>query len=53
MKANPLFLLEFILFDFGAVAFGVWQWWTVRPRKDDKPPAPPTPSEQGPGHPEG
>jgi hypothetical protein len=34
MKANPLFLLEFVLFDGGVLAFCAWQWWTVRPRRD-------------------
>ncbi len=48
MRANPLFLLEFVLFDVGAIAFGVWQWWTVRPRKTAK-----SASEDRPGHPEG
>ncbi len=34
MKPNTVLFVEFLFFDVAAVAFGVWQWWTVRPRKD-------------------
>ena len=34
MDVNPLFLLEFVLFSGVAVAWGVYEWWSVRPKKD-------------------
>lgn len=33
MEVNPLFLLEFVLFSGVALAWGVYEWWSVRPKK--------------------
>jgi hypothetical protein len=50
VKPNTLLFVEFLFFDVAAVAFGVWQWWTVRPRRDKGVDS--RPSDEGPGHPE-
>lgn len=34
MEFNPLFLLEFVLFSGVALAWGIYEWWSVRPKKD-------------------
>jgi hypothetical protein len=52
MKSTPLFWLWFLLFDGGALAFGVWQLWTVRPQRRQKP-QDRAASGEGPGHPKG
>jgi hypothetical protein len=51
MKSNTVLFLEFMFFDAVALAFGVWQWWTVRPRKPAR--AEPAGSGEGAKHPEG
>ena len=56
MKQNSVFLLETLLFEGGALAFGVWQLWSVWPNKKDKagkPSALARSSPEDPGHPEG
>ncbi len=50
MKSGWVPFLAFILFDVAAVAFAVWQWWTVRPREDKLADLPR--SDESPGHPE-
>jgi hypothetical protein len=52
MKSTPLFWLWFLLFDGGALAFGVWQLWTVRTQRP-KAPQDRAASDEGPGHAEG
>jgi hypothetical protein len=47
MDNSPVFLIEFGLFGFVAVGFGVWQVWSVR-RLLRKPP-----SKEPPRHTEG
>jgi hypothetical protein len=56
MAQNAVFLLETLLFEGGALAFGVWQFWSVRPNKKAKPDEPSAlsrTSPEDPGHPEG
>ncbi len=55
MKSHYVFLLETGLFEGVALAWGVWELWSVRRSKDDKPkskPAAPDSLPKGPGHPE-
>ncbi|MBL8559081.1 MAG: hypothetical protein JNM47_10195 [Hyphomonadaceae bacterium] len=47
MDANPLFLIELLVFSGAALAWGVYEYWSVRPKKEDSPP----PDDAG--HPEG
>ncbi len=52
MSAHTATIIEIVLVDGAALAFGVWQYLSVRPPK--KPPAEPPPkSPEGAGHPEG
>ena len=56
MQVNPLFLLEFLLFNGGALVWAGWEYWQIRPSKSDRDAArdtPPPPSPEDPGHPEG
>jgi len=56
MKSNTAFFIEFLFFDVVAVAFGVWQWWSVRPGRSEKAETPseaPQTSPEDPGHPKG
>ena len=58
MTSNTTFILLLILFDGAAVAWGVWEWRSLRPRPPGKAEAPPEadlepPSPEGSGHPEG
>jgi hypothetical protein len=52
MKPNSVLFVEFLFFDFAAVGFGVWQWWSVRPKKVQPPKAETseTTSPENPGH---
>jgi hypothetical protein len=52
VKSNTALFVEFLFFDVAALAFGVWQWWSVRPPSKDEPADPPA-SGKRPGHPEG
>ncbi len=55
MHVNPLFVLEFLLFDAGAIGWAAWEYWRIRPsktRRDDVPPSSKA-SPEDPGHPEG
>jgi hypothetical protein len=36
MTTRYIFLIESFLFEGSALAFGIWQLWTVWPRKKDK-----------------
>jgi hypothetical protein len=49
MEFNPLFLLEFVLFSGVALVWASYEFWSVRPKKDDAPSLPPGDA----GHPEG
>ncbi len=54
MKSNTLFILALILFDGVAVAWGLWEVWSIRPKKRLEEQADPRPqSPENPGHPEG
>lgn len=56
MAGNSVFLLETLLFEGGALAFGVWQLWSVWPQKKpktEKSAAVDGSSPKDPGHPEG
>lgn len=56
MTTNTLFWLETGLFEGGALAWAVWQLWSVRPGKKAKaeePSALARSSSERPGHPEG
>ena len=56
MTQNTVFLLETLLFEGGALAFGVWQFWSVRPNKKDKADPPSALTQSSPkdaGHSEG
>ncbi len=50
MAQNGVFLLETLLFEGSALAFGVWQLWSVWPKKEAKAETPVSPED--PGHPE-
>lgn len=50
MEINPLFLLEFVLFSGVALAWAGYEFWSVRPSKDDKAS---TTASSDPRHPEG
>jgi hypothetical protein len=53
MSVNPLFLLEFLLFDGGALAWAVWEYWQIRPSKVRRDAgAEDGSSPEDPGHPE-
>jgi hypothetical protein len=47
MDVNPLFLIELLVFSGAALAWGVYEYWTVRPKKDQS-----SRSDDA-GHPEG
>lgn len=47
MEINPLFLLEFLLFNGVVLAWACYEFWSVRPRKDKPDSAPPNDA----GHP--
>jgi hypothetical protein len=47
----PKMLLELVLFEGAAVAWGVWQLWQVRPRRADKPADAAPPGDESPGAP--
>jgi hypothetical protein len=48
MDVHPLLLLELLVFSGAALAWGFYEYWQVRPGKDEKP------QKSGdPGHPEG
>ena len=49
MEINPLFLMEFVLFSGVALAWAAYEFWSVRPKKDDTSSAPPDDAR----HPEG
>jgi hypothetical protein len=49
MEINPLFLLEFVLFSGIALAWAGYEFWSVRPKKDDGASA----SNDDAGHPKG
>ncbi len=56
MSSHTIFILGLILFDGVAVAWALWEFWSVKPRrtaKTDEPPAAPHRSPEGPRHPEG
>ena len=54
MKVSPLFLLEFLLFNGGALVWAAWEYWQIRPGKKDKASAPEAGgSADDAGHPEG
>jgi hypothetical protein len=53
MKSNPVFLLETLLFEGLALAFGIWQLWTVWPRKTPKTDPSAPASDEGARHAEG
>ncbi len=53
MKSSPVFLLETFLFEGVALAFGIWQLWTVWPKNTPKADPPSLPSDEGAGHAEG
>jgi hypothetical protein len=54
MTVNPIFLMEFLLFDGAALAWAGWEIWSVRRGKDDpEPERQSPPSKDAPGHPEG
>ncbi len=46
MDINPIFLIELIVFNGAVLAWALYEYWSVRPKRDD-------PSEQTPGHAEG
>jgi hypothetical protein len=46
MDANPLFLIELLLFSGVALTWGIYEYWTVRPGKPER-------SDSAPGHTEG
>jgi hypothetical protein len=51
---NPIFLLEFLLFDGAALAWAGYEIWSVRPGKDKTEAAKnPGPSNETTRHPEG
>jgi len=50
MKANPLFLLEFALFNGVALVWAIREFWSVRPGKTDETAKA---SPEDPGHTEG
>ncbi len=52
MTHNSLFPLASTLLEGGAVAFAVWQLWSIRPNKKAEAAEDHTPSED-PRHPEG
>lgn len=52
MSHNSLFPLASTLREGGAVAFAVWQLWSIRPNKKASAEEEQTPSKD-PGHPEG
>jgi hypothetical protein len=50
---NPIFLMEFLLFDGAALAWAGWEIWSVRPGKDNaEPEKRAQPSNETPRHPE-
>jgi hypothetical protein len=61
MGKNALFIAILVLFDGAAVAWAAWQFWTLRPGKEDKAEAssafarakPEAVSPETPRHPEG
>ncbi len=57
MKPNTLLFVAFLFFDFAALAWGAWEFWSVRKDKGAPPPQPPVPTNGGSpelsGHPEG
>lgn len=55
MTVNPIFLMEFLLFNGGALAWAAWEYWQVRPsraRRESETDTPEDDSPQRPGHPE-
>ncbi len=56
MLQNSGFPIASTLLEGGAIAFAVWQLWSIRPDKKakaEKPAAAEQPSPEDPGHPEG
>jgi hypothetical protein len=54
VKSNTLFILALILFDGVALAWGLWEFWSIRPQKRLKAEqSPPAQSPESSGHPEG
>ncbi|WP_293899323.1 hypothetical protein [Phenylobacterium sp.] len=56
MSTHTIFILGLILFDGVAVGLAIWQYWTVRPTKqdgNDEASALARASAKDPGHPEG
>ncbi len=49
MDTNTLFLIEIVLFSGVALAWGIWEYWSVRPGKD----AAKKQASSEPGHAEG
>jgi hypothetical protein len=55
MKSHYVFLLETGLFEGAALAWGIWELWSLRRRKDETPTSKPAAAEnlpKAPGHPE-
>ncbi len=53
MDSDSVFLVEFLIFGGAAVAWGVWQIWSVRRGKDwSKDDHEPPDSDDSSGHPE-
>ena len=50
LSQTPKMLLELVLFEGAAVAWGVWQFWQVRPGRD-RPIDPPAPDRTDPPDP--
>jgi hypothetical protein len=61
MGKNPLFIALLVVFDGGAVAWAAWEFWKLRPNKEDEAAkssalaraAPEPTSPETAGHPEG
>jgi hypothetical protein len=52
MHVNPIFLLEFGVFNGSALVWGAYELWSVRKSKRDDSQTASKESEEGPGHPE-
>ena len=44
MQINPIFLIELLVFNGAVLAWAIYEYWTVRPKKEES---------DKPGHPEG
>jgi hypothetical protein len=54
MTVNPIFLMEFLLFDGAALAWAGWEIWSLRSsKKEPESTKHALGSEDPPGHPEG